>query len=159
MAHVTGNSRITSIHEVSVICRGTLSGSTISTDGNPYYLSKSSQYLLGSLYIHVTGNDYYMWASGDSDDNRYHQRPKVATGLRANMTLVFYPGFLKSDRYLLRSLYIHVTGSSKITSVHESTIRACGILYGAQIVSNGHGESLKAIQYLLKILYIHTCNR
>lgn len=102
MAHVT-SSRITSIHEVSVICRGTLSGSTISTDGNPNYLSKSFQ-------------------------------------------------------YLLRSIYIHVTGRIKTTSVHNSTIRACGILWDALIVSDGHGESDKSNQYLFEI-FIHTCNK
>jgi len=96
MAHVTSGSRITSIHEVSVICRGTLSGSTISTDGNPNYLSKSSQYLLRSLYIHVTGGNNGVW--NIKERNRVEMSILWGNGNITGAGQACY----KSNRYLLR---------------------------------------------------------
>lgn len=57
---------------------------------------------------------------------------------------------IKSNQYLT---YIHVTGI-KIPSVHDSSVKCCGISYrGPDIIVNGHYESYKSIQYSL------TCNR
>ena len=97
---------------------------------------------------HVTSSSN-RWSSADQNITRGFLIVLSSGGLTSS-NLTF-----KSNQYLLRSLYIHVTGNSKITNVHESTIWACGILWGAQIVSNGHGESAKAIRYLLRLLYIH----